>query len=130
MAVETRDMKRERRRAVRQKCKVRIEMIVRYKYGASGEWTENAVEIKGKLLDLSADGAMLYTKDSFVIDQELRLTIFIPKQPPVTTPVTVRSSKLIPEKECYASGTKFRGIPAEGLAGIVRFLNGVGENAA
>ena len=119
---DTGDAKRERRRAVRHKCKVRIEMIVRFSYGMSGDWSENAVEIKGRLLDLSTEGAMLYTKEPFEPGQELRLTILIPKELAIVTGAVVRWCEPVPEKDDLASGVKFRNLPAEGLAAIAKFL--------
>ena len=121
-AFEPKDPKRERRRTIRHKVRVRIEMLVRVRFGASDDWSTNAVEIKGRLLDLSADGAMLYTRQSFERGQELRLTIFIPDEPRVKTKAVVRWCKFIPDKEGHASGVKFAGVSEEALDIVTTFL--------
>lgn len=106
---------------MRHNCKVHIEALLRT--AISGEaWSVSKVELKGKLLDLMSDGAMLYTKESMVSNQDLRLTIAMPHDEPIVTIAVVRSSRPIPEKGGHATTVKFRGLAGKSLQCIERFL--------
>lgn len=114
--------KRERRRIIRQQCRVHIEMIVRCSAGATNDWSVNTIDVKGKLLDLSDEGAMLFTKQAFMEEQALRLTIYLPDEAPVATIVNVRWCKALEDKGGNASGVRFRKVSPEALAAIKHFL--------
>ena len=117
---DAKELQRERRRTIRHKVKVRIEMIIRY--SIAGVWSESALAVKGRILDLSTDGCRLFTKKQFDQGQELRLTIYMPWQPKVVSLAIVRWCKALPEKEGYASGVSFKGLPEKDLKVIAKFL--------
>ncbi|HPO15032.1 MAG TPA: PilZ domain-containing protein [Candidatus Hydrogenedentes bacterium] len=120
---DDKEIKRERRRVIRHQCRVHIEMLVRCESGYTGDRTTNTVEVKGRLLDLSVEGAMLHTKQNFSVGQELRLTIFLPDRPAVVTTASVRWCKPMPGKvEEFASGALFLTVSREGLSVIEAFL--------
>jgi len=114
--------KRERRRVIRQQCRVHIELIVRCSLGAGNEWSVNTIDVKGKLLDLSNDGAMVFTKDAFIYNQELRVTLFLPDESPVVTLAAVRWCKPLHDKGGHASGIRFRNTSPKGVVSIEHFL--------
>jgi len=118
---DAKELQRERRRTIRHKVKVRIEMIIRY--AIAGVWSESTLNVKGRVLDLSTDGCRLFTKKQFDQGQELRLTIYMPWQPKVVSQAIVRWCKPLPEKEGYASGVSFKGLPEKGLKVIAKFLD-------
>lgn len=124
MEPDNKTMKRERRRAIRHQCRVLIEMLVRCESGLTGDRTTNTIEVKGRLLDLSAEGVMLQTRQDFSVGQELRLTIFLPDRPTVVAATSVRWCKPLPEKEReFASGALFLTMTREGMNTIEAFLN-------
>jgi len=117
---DMKDVQRERRRTIRHKVKVRIEMLIRYVIADT--LSESTMGVKGRLLDLSTDGCMLFTKKRFDEGQALRLTILIPWQPEVVTQAVVHWCKALPEKEGFASGVSFKNLPEKGLKVITKFL--------
>ena len=119
------DVRRERRRAVRQKCTVLIETVIRFSQGFSNNWVEDSTQVKGCLIDLRVDGAKLYTKRQFPDGQELRLTLLLPGEPKVVAKANVQATKLIEEKGGYASSTRFVDISMDGRGSIERFLRSV-----
>jgi hypothetical protein len=124
------EAKRERRRAIRHQCRVHIEMLIRCASGLSGDQTTNTLDVKGRLLDLSTEGAMLHTKQDFAIGQELRLTIFLPGHPAVVATASVRWCKPLPEKEKeFASGALFLALSKDGLNVIQGFLEELAQQA-
>lgn len=116
------NQKHERRRIIRQRCRVQIELIVRCTLGAGNEWSVNTINVKGKLLDLSDDGAMIFTKEAFVDNQELRVTLYLPDEAPVVTLAGVRWCKPLQDKGGNASGIRFRNMHPKGIASVKRFL--------
>lgn len=118
---DAKELQRERRRTIRHKVKVRIEMVIRY--AIAGVWSQSALAVKGRVLDLSTDGCRLFTKKQFDEGQELRLTIYMPWQPKVVSQAIVRWCKALPEKEGYASGVSFKRLPEKDLKVIAKFLD-------
>lgn len=114
---------RDRRRTIRHQCKVHIKMVIRCAAGLSDEWSVDELEIKGRLLDLSIEGAAVLTKQNFDVCQQLRLTILVPDGGPIATTGTVRWAKSIPKKNAFASGVEFKGLSDEGLKIIKAFLD-------
>lgn len=114
-------LKRARRRAVRHNCRVHIEAIVRTAMGGES-WSVSTVELKGRILDLLSDSVMLYTKESLMPNQDLRLTIAMPHDEPIVTAAIVRSSRPIPDKGGHATTVRFRGLAGKSQQCIERFL--------
>ena len=114
---------RDRRRTIRHECKVHIKMVIRCAAGLSDEWSVDELEVKGRLLDLSIEGAAVLTKQNFDVAQQLRLTILVPDGGPIATTGTVRWVKSIPKKNAFASGVEFKGLSDEGLKTIKAFLD-------
>ena len=112
---------------IRREVKVVIEMIVRCYVAATDDSSTEYVEVKGRLLDLTTDGAMLMTKQGFDVGQELRLAIVIPDQPRVSLRAVVRWVKPIPDKNLFAPGVQFIDPPAKGVDIIKRFLRQLGD---
>jgi len=116
-------VERDRRRAIRHECKVHIKMVIRCAAGLSDEWSVDEFEVKGRLLDLSIEGAAVLTKQNFEVAQQLRLTILVPDGDPIATTGTVRWVKSVPKKNAFASGVKFKGLSDDGLKTIKAFLD-------
>ncbi len=120
--VEAREQRHEKRRAIRHTCKVTIELIMAYSSGRSNDWSVDSVEVKGRLLDLSENGAALMTRERFETGQELRLGIHLPSGTTINTVATIRWTKAVPEKGACASGVQFKHVADRDRQLITEFL--------
>jgi hypothetical protein len=114
--------RRKRRHAIRHTCQVKIEMLIGKAGGFSNDWLVDAVDIRGRLLDLSADGASLFTKQPLETGQELRLAVGLLDSLCIHTGATVRWVKALPDKDGYASGAQFNHLPKEDQQRLNSFL--------
>jgi len=125
-ASERKEVERERRRTIRRSCKVQIEMMIGHAAGFADSWSVDSLEIKGRILDLSIEGAklftQLFTKQILEVGQELRLAIHLPTGATITTNATVRWVKAIPQKEAYMSGVQFVHLTQRDHKKVVGFL--------
>ena len=117
------DAKRQRRRAVRHNCRVGIRMSIRHSAGRSDTWSEDSIRIEGRLLDLSPDGASLFTKNPFETGQELKLVIKLHDKTKISGTAVVRWVKSIPDKKGYASGVCLMDVSAKDKKHIIKFLD-------
>lgn len=122
LASQSHDVKRERRHRIREACKLAIHMEIGHASGHSTDWSTDSVEVKGKLYDLSAGGASIYTKQPFETGQRLRLDIIIPSGARIASLANVRWVKAIPEKGVYMSGVKFLDMTPRDGQNLTRFL--------
>jgi len=114
--------RQQRRRIIRHECRVGIEMLIGHAAGHSEQWSMDAIKLKGRVLDLSHDGASIFTRQRFETGQELRLTIAIGEKSHIHTNAVVRWVKDVPEKAGYASGVQFKAVAAKDQKQIDRFL--------
>jgi len=119
---DSEETERKRRRAIRHTCNVSIEMLIGHRSGLSEDWAIDAVKIKGRLLDLSASGASLYTKERFEPGQELRLGIQLPDESLIATRGAVRWVKALDNKDGFASGVQFGHLAEKDARNLRRFL--------
>ena len=122
-AAEGKEAQRTRRRTIRHTCKVAIEMLIGYSAGNSDDWSVDAVKVGGRILDLSPDGASLFTKQPLETGQELRLAIELRDASKISTNAVVRWVKAIPEKGGYASGVQFGEVTRKDRKRITKFLD-------
>lgn len=108
---ESDEAKRKRRRAIRHNCQATIQMLIGHKPGEMDTWEVHPMQIKGRVLDLSRDGASLFAKQPFEADQELRVMITLRDGTKVQANSTVRWLKAVPEKDGYAFGVRFGHLP-------------------
>lgn len=112
--------RRERRRAIRHRCKVYVGMTIQICLGEN--WSQDFLEVKGRLLDLSTGGAKVFTKECFEKGLQLRLRILMPGQSEVPVEGRVCWNKPIPAKNGFATGVKFRQLADESACAIDAFL--------
>ncbi len=115
------ELGKERRSEIRRQCRVVIEMLVRCTAGLTGDTTTSAIEVKGRLLDLTATGAQLQTRKEFDPGQELRLTMYLPDSV-VHALATVRWCKALGGHKGYASGVQFPQLAKPATKAIEAFL--------
>ena len=111
-----------RRRAIRHNCEVAIRMLIGYAIAGSDTWGSDALKIKGRLLDLSAGGASLFTKQGFDAGQILQLAIKLPGGAEIRTNATIRWVKPWPDKGGHVSGVQFDKPSSRDQQMIVKFL--------
>lgn len=129
-ALEERNARHERRRILHHECKVQIKMIIRCDSVLSGDSSTNAIEVKGRLLDLGIEGAILHTKEDFEPKQALQLTIFLPGCPAVAVDASVRQSQPLPDKEGhFACVVRFVDLAKQGRRTIHSFLKSLNGSA-
>lgn len=121
-AAEPDDLEHKRRHIIRHNCKVRIDMVIRHSSGFLDTWSADVMSVKGRLLDLSAGGASLFTRQGFEIGQELRLAVLLPDESPIAAKSEVRWVRSLPEKHGHASGVQFVEISCTEQKRIERFL--------
>lgn len=119
------EARRQRRRVIRHNCSVEIQMEIGLATGNSDEWSVDAVAIKGRLLDLSHDGASLFTKQPLDMGQRLRLAIHTPNSKPLYTSGTIRWTKSVPDKGGYAAGVQFVQLEAKDRRRLDKYLTGL-----
>lgn len=120
----TRDLKRERRRAIRHHCSVRARMVIQV--AAAGENANNNVElvdVKAKLLDVTPESATIVTKYDFERGQQLQLILSLPGEEAIDADASVHWSKPLSKKGLYASGARFFSVAPDEKNAIERFLD-------
>lgn len=121
---QTSEDKHARRRAIRHNCTVLIHLNMQYASGGPVDtWQDASIKIKGRVLDLSAGGASLFTHEQLEIAQTLRMTIILNDNVQINVGGQVRWVKAIPEKKGYASGVQFQNATENDRVLIARFLN-------
>ena len=115
----------ERRRAIRRQCRVYVGTVIQI--CIAGDWSEDSLEVKGRLLDLNAGGARLSTKERFEKGQQLRLRILMPGQPEVQAEALVCWAEPLPEEGGFGAGVKFRKLSGQSTRAIDAFLATIGE---
>ena len=117
------ELRRKRRRAIRHICKVHIALRIAHATGDSHDWVLNEYPIKGRILDLSAEGCSVFTKDQLDMGQELNLAISLQNGSPIRTVSIVRWTKAIEAKNGFAAGVQFVHIEDKGPKRIRKFLD-------
>lgn len=116
------EARRRLRRAIRHNCSVSIKLVFAHSPGASNVWTTEAVDISGRVLDISTGGANLFTKNALDIGQELRLAITLQNGSAIKADATVRWVKALTQRKGSASGVEFKDMKPEDQQRIAVFL--------
>ncbi len=111
-----------RRLVIRHNCKVAIAVKVGVSSGYADTWDVASVRVKGRILDLSAGGASLFTEQRFETGQELELMIRLRDGEDIHATGAVRWVKMVPQKGGYASGVEFSQMPDKDRKLVARFL--------
>lgn len=123
------ELKRKRRHVIRHTCKVTIEMLIGHAGGYSNDWDYDALAIPGRILDLSTEGAQLFTKQRFETGQHLRLAIELRNGKQVHTPADIRWVRDLPEKGGFCSGVAFKELVKEDRKSVEAFLRELDASA-
>jgi c-di-GMP-binding flagellar brake protein YcgR len=123
----TKELVRARRRAIRHNCKVGINMLIKHRQGMSDTWSTDTFAVEGRILDLSIEGASLYTKKQLDTHQELRLVIQLEDKTSIQSEAIVRWVKAASQKGGYTSGVAFTKVSGKDQKKIQKFLKVLDE---
>jgi len=116
-----RDARHKRRRAIRHTCTVRLSVQVGIQSGG-GDWSMTDHPVAGRLLDLSADGCQVFTRDLLDIGTQMSLLITLQTGGDIRAVGVVRWTKAVPEKKGYALGLEFTRADFDAQSRIQTFL--------
>lgn len=116
------EQRRRLRRAIRHTCSVRIAVQVGARIGGGNAWSVTDHPIPGRLLDLSAEGCQLFTRNALDIDTQLSLAITLQTGEEIRAAGVVRWTKGVPEKKGFALGVAFTRAEADAQTRIQAFL--------
>jgi len=122
-AEERRELRHKRRRNIRHLCHVRIGLPIGFRSDRDDMWTVEQLPIKGRLLDLSAEGCAVFTHQNFDIGQNINLNIEVSGGRHIKATGLVRWTKQLPDKGGYASGVQFQKISANDINVLNHFLD-------
>jgi len=122
-AEENRELRHKRRRTIRHQCHVRIGIPIGFRSDRDDMWTVEQLPLKGRLLDLSAEGCAVFTHQSFDVGQNINLNIEVSNGKHIKASGIIRWTKQLPEKGGYASGVKFQKISPEDSKILYNFLD-------
>ena len=114
--------KRKRRRAIRHTCRARLDIEIQFQSGGSSGWSTAQKEIKGRVLDLSEEGASLFIKYPVAAEQTFRLSIELNSSRTVEVQAQVRWVKQQESHEGYSIGVKFTHVDPAAYEHIHAFL--------
>lgn len=117
-----REARHKLRRAIRHTCTVKINIQVGVKHGGASDWSLTDHPVAGRLLDLSADGCQLFTRDLLDIGAQMSLLITLQTGEDIRAVGVVRWNKSAPEKKGYAVGVQFTRADHDAKARIQAFL--------
>lgn len=118
-----RDQRHKRRRAIRHTCAVKINVQVGFRHGNAEDWNMTDHPVAGRLLDLSADGCQLFTRDMLDIGTQMSLLITLQSGEDIRAVGVVRWNKGVPEKKGYALGVQFTRADHDAQHRIQAFLD-------
>jgi len=120
---ESREVRHKRRRIIRHLCHVNIGLPIRYCSDKDDVWTVEQLPLKGRLLDLSAEGCAVFTHQSFDIGQNINLDIEVSGGKHIRATGAIRWTKHLPEKGGFASGVQFLKVNKDDTKVLTQFLD-------
>ncbi|MDQ1257644.1 MAG: PilZ protein, partial [Candidatus Hydrogenedentes bacterium] len=121
-AAANEEARRKRRHVIRHDCKAVVEMQVGFALPGEKQNVSNAVRSKARVLDLSIQGASLFTKEQFAPELNIQVVVTLKNGKQVTPKAVVRWVKPIPDKGGFAMGVQFLSIPTAELEHFRKFL--------
>lgn len=114
--------KRALRRAIRHTCKAMLNIEFSYKSDDSDDWVTNRQKIKGRVLDLSNEGAAFFIRHSATTNQQFNFRIDLFDGANIEGQAEVRWVKKQDSAKGYSIGAKFITIDDMNLSRIDNFL--------
>lgn len=120
--VWNKEFRHKRRHAIRHNCTVHISLEIKYRTGVRDTWNTEQHPVKGRLLDLSADGASLFMAQPLEIGQGISLSIGLQDSRQILAKGAVRWTKGVEKRSGFASGVQFTQISAQDRQKIQDYL--------
>lgn len=117
------------RRAIRHHCTVQISLTGGMQSGRSDVWSPVQMSVKGRMLDLSASGCSIYTRDAFEGGSKVGLNIVLDEEGGVQVGAVARWSKVLVDKGGHATGFQFQGLTQDNQRKLEVFLRRMDETA-
>jgi len=124
----SKEFRHKRRRVIRHDCRVQLSLEITHRPGHMDTWSSAQHPIKGRLLDLSAEGASVFTAQPLEIGQSVSLLVVLRDDRQLNTRGQVRWTKGIPQHNGYGSGIQFTQISAQDRKAILDYLKELDEN--
>ena len=115
--------KRKRRRAIRHTCRAKLDIEIQIQSGGSSEWTTSQKKIKGRVLDLSEEGASLFIKYPVAAEQVFHLAIELDSSKTVDVQAQVRWIKQQESHQGYSIGVRFTHVDPAAYDELHAFLD-------
>lgn len=115
------------RRAIRHNCTAELDYEVVQQSGSSGTWKPTRHKITGRILDLSAEGAAVFTAQPLSMGQVSGLRIKVYDGRVIEAHAEVRWTQYKEKKKGYASGMKFVHLTPASATAIAEFLQELDE---
>jgi len=128
---DSRDLRHKRRHAIRHNCRVHIALKIGHSVGRGplDTWTVSEFPLKGRILDLSAEGCSVFCGQQLDVGSELNLIIALRDNAQIKTNGIVRWNKGIRQHNGYACGVQFQRIQEADRRRIQAFLEELDETA-
>lgn len=123
----SKEFRHKRRRAIRHNCTVHLSLEITHRAGNLDTWSVAQHPVKGRLLDLSAEGASVFTAQPLEIGQAISLIIGLRNDRQLNARGQVRWTKSIPQHDGYGSGVQFNQISARDRQAILDYLKELDE---
>lgn len=123
----THEMRQRLRRAIRHNCTAHLSLAIRQSAGFGDTWTTEQHPIKGRVLDLSAEGCAIFLEQPLEMGQRLSLLINLRSGSKVHAQSVVRWIKAVPKRGGYACGIQFSQVQQKDQQLILIFLREIEE---
>lgn len=118
---------RRKRRAIRHNCRAVVELEVAHSAGSGDDWTTSKHKIPGRIIDLSEEGAAVFTQLPIAVNQRFRLNIKLYDGAVIETQSEARWTQHKEQKNGYLTGALFTHIDPANRKRIVAFLKELDE---
>ncbi len=120
---DTKERRHLRRQAIRHNCSLKVSLKIRHSMHAEDIWSVDEHPIKGKLYDLSYDGALILTANMLEIGQELNLAITLRTHGDIRAIAVVRWNRAVEHAKGFAAGVQITQIQESDSRRLRAFLN-------
>lgn len=125
----TRDLRQRRRRAIRHNCTIHLALEPQQASGFGDSWEVDDHPIKGRVLDLSAEGCSIFTPEPLEQGRVVSMLITIRSGSKFHAEGAVRWCRPVALRDGYASGLHFEQIQQKDLQLIQGFLKELDETS-
>jgi hypothetical protein len=123
------ERRRKRRHVIRHNCKAALDVQIGQKKTDGDGYLIRTHTIPGRILDLSATGASLFTHHAVEVGDDFRLVLLLENNEPIEAIAVARWVKRVEAKNGFASGIQFVKLNLEDQQRLERFLEQISATA-